>query len=400
MPKTSRRDTVYSILIIIGLAHLLNDSLQALIPAMFPILEESLGLSFTQLGFIAFTLNMVASVMQPIVGMVSDKRPMPYALPLGLTSSMIGVFMLSLAPNFWTILLSVLFIGIGSAVFHPEGSRVAFLAAGPRRGFAQSIYQVGGNAGQSLAPLITALVLVPLGQFGAIWFTAIAGIAVVFLMYIARWYASQMQSYRMVKDQESSANKSPAVKRAIRNALLVLIFLVFARSWYQGAIANFYAFYAIENYDLSIAKSQYYIFTFLLMGAVGTFIGGPLADRFGRKNVIVFSLLAPAPLTLLLPFVGPVLAIVLLAVIGLLLLSSFSVAVVYAQELVPDKIGTMSGLIVGLAFGMGAIGSVALGWLIDSIGLTSTMIAVSTLPLLGIFTFLLPSDEKVQEWYK
>src|SRR5699024_10426482 len=298
MPKTSRRDTVYSILIIIGLAHLLNDSLQALIPAMFPILEESLGLSFTQLGFIAFTLNMVASVMQPIVGMVSDKRPMPYALPLGLTSSMIGVFMLSLAPNFWTILLSVLFIGIGSAVFHPEGSRVAFLAAGPRRGFAQSIYQVGGNAGQSLAPLITALVLVPLGQFGAIWFTAIAGIAVVFLMYIARWYASQMQSYRMVKDQESSANKSPAVKRAIRNALLVLIFLVFARSWYQGAIANFYAFYAIENYDLSIAKSQYYIFTFLLMGAVGTFIGGPLADRFGRKNVIVFSLLAPAPLTL------------------------------------------------------------------------------------------------------
>src|SRR5699024_61975 len=209
-----------------------------------------------------------------------------------------------------------------------------------------------------------------------------------------------MQSYRRVKDQESTANKSPAVKRAIRNALLVLIFLVFARSWYQGAIANFYAFYAIENYDLSIAKSQYYIFTFLLMGAVGTFIGGPLADRFGRKNVIVFSLLAPAPLTLLLPFVGPVLAIVLLAVIGLLLLSSFSVAVVYAQELVPDKIGTMSGLIVGLAFGMGAIGSVALGWLIDSIGLTSTMIAVSTLPLLGIFTFLLPSDEKVQEWYK
>lgn len=398
MPKTSRNHTVYPILIIIGLAHLLNDSLQAVIPAMFPILEQSLGLTFTQLGLIAFTLNMVASVMQPLVGMVSDKRPMPYALPLGLTSSMIGIFILAIAPNFWTILISVFFIGIGSAIFHPEGSRVAFLAAGPKRGLAQSIYQVGGNAGQSLAPLITALVLVPLGQFGAIWFTAIAGIAVVFLIYIARWYDSQMKNYTIVDAQEVS-DKHPQVKKAIRNALLVLIFLVFARSWYQSAIANFYAFYTIENYGLSIPMSQIYIFTFLLMGAIGTFIGGPLADKFGRKNIIIFSLLAPAPFTLLLPYVGPVTVIIFLAIIGLVLLSSFSVAVVYAQELVPDKIGTMSGLIVGLAFGMGAVGSVALGWLIDSVGLMTTMMAVSALPLLGIFTFLLPSDAKVREWY-
>lgn len=398
MSKTSRNHTVYPILIIIGLAHLLNDSLQAVIPAMFPILEQSLGLSFTQLGLIAFTLNMVASVMQPVVGMVSDKRPMPYALPLGLTSSMVGIFILAIAPNFWIILISVFFIGIGSAIFHPEGSRVAFLAAGPKRGLAQSIYQVGGNAGQSLAPLITALLLVPLGQFGAIWFTAIAGIGVIFLIYIARWYASQIKTYTMIDEQEIS-DKDPQLKRAIRNALLVLIFLVFARSWYQSAIANFYAFYTIENYGLSIPMSQIYIFTFLLMGAVGTFIGGPLADRFGRKNIIIFSLLAPAPFTLLLPYVGPVTAIIFLAIIGLVLLSSFSVAVVYAQELVPDKIGTMSGLIVGLAFGMGAVGSVALGWLIDSIGLKTTMLAVSALPLLGVFTFLLPSDAKVRKWY-
>lgn len=399
MTKTTQNSTVYTILIIIGLSHLLNDTLQAVIPAMLPILEESLGLTFTQLGLIAFTLNIVASVMQPIVGLVTDRRPMPYALPLGLTSSMIGIFLLALAPNFWVILLSVLFIGIGSAVFHPEGSHVAYLAAGPRRGLAQSIYQVGGNAGQSLAPLITALVLVPLGQFGAIWFTLIAGVAVIFLTYIARWYARQIKDRTVVQEKKQDQGRQLQIRKAIRNTLLILIFLVFARSWYQNAIANFYAFYAIENYNVSIAKSQIYTFTFLLMGAVGTFLGGPLADRFGRKNIIVFSLLAPAPLTLLLPFVGPVFAIIFLAIIGLLLLSSFSVAVVYAQELVPSKIGTMSGLIVGLAFGMGAVGSVILGWLIDTIGLQATMIGVSTLPLLGIFTFLLPSDEKVRQWY-
>lgn len=399
MTKTTQNSTVYTILIIIGLSHLLNDTLQAVIPAMLPILEESLGLTFTQLGLIAFTLNIVASVMQPIVGLVTDRRPMPYALPLGLTSSMIGIFLLALAPNFWVILLSVLFIGIGSAVFHPEGSHVAYLAAGPRRGLAQSIYQVGGNAGQSLAPLITALVLVPLGQFGAIWFTLIAGVAVIFLTYIARWYARQIKDRTVVQEKKQDQGRQLQIRKAIRNTLLILIFLVFARSWYQNAIANFYAFYAIENYNVSIAKSQIYTFTFLLMGAVGTFLGGPLADRFGRKNIIVFSLLAPAPFTLLLPFVGPVFAIIFLAIIGLLLLSSFSVAVVYAQELVPSKIGTMSGLIVGLAFGMGAVGSVILGWLIDTIGLQATMIGVSTLPLLGIFTFLLPSDEKVRQWY-
>lgn len=399
MATRVQNNTVYSILIIIGLAHLLNDTLQAVIPAMFPILEQSLGLTFTQLGMIAFTLNIVASIMQPIVGMISDKRPMPYMLPLGLTSSMIGIFMLALAPGFWTILISVIFIGFGSAVFHPEGSRVAYLAAGTRRGLAQSIYQVGGNAGQSLAPLITALVLVPLGQFGAIWFTAIAGIAVICLLFIARWYSSQITNYKMVNNQEKEEKQDPTIKKAVRSALVILLVLVFARSWYQNAIANFYTFYAIDSYQFSIAKSQMYIFVFLLLGAVGTFIGGPLADRFGRKTMIVFSLLAPAPFTLLLPYVGPILAFIFLGIIGILLLSSFSVAVVYAQELVPGKIGTMSGLIVGLAFGMGAVGSVALGYLIDIIGLKTTMIIVSALPLLGFLTFLLPNDDEIKSWY-
>lgn len=397
--QPTHNQTVYSILIIIGLCHLLNDSLQAVIPAMFPILEKSLGLTFTQLGFIAFTLNIVSSVMQPVIGMYTDKRPMPYALPIGLMSSMFGMLGLAFAPNFWTIILSVFFIGLGSAVFHPEGSRVAYLAAGTKRGLAQSIYQVGGNAGQSLAPVITAVVLVPLGQPGAAWFTIIAGIAVIFLFYISRWYAGRIRLLATQKTTTEIRQPNPIVAKAIKNALIVLVFIVFARSWYQSAIANFYAFYTIEQFGLTISQSQKYIFTFLALGAVGTFFGGPLADRFGKRNVILFSLLAPAPFTIALPYVGELAAIILLGLIGFLLMTSFSVTVVYAQELIPGKIGTMSGLIVGLAFGMGAIGSVALGSLIDFIGLTQTMITISLLPLLGLLTYLLPTDEQINSWY-
>ncbi|WP_051002324.1 MFS transporter [Virgibacillus halodenitrificans] len=391
--------TVYPILFIIGTCHLLNDTLQAVIPAMFPILEKSMGLTFTQLGFIAFSLNMVSSVMQPVIGMYADKQPRPYALPIGLASSMLGMAGLAFAPNFGLILFSVLFIGLGSAIFHPEGSRVAYLAAGPRRGLAQSIYQVGGNSGQALAPVITALVLVPLGQFGAVWFTLIAGIAVFLLIHIARWYTSQMHVFSAPKKRKTEGSLSKKTSNAIRNTLIVLVFLVFARTWYTSAISNFYAFYAIENYGLSIAKSQVYIFTFLIMGAVGTFLGGPLADRFGKRNVILLSFLAAAPLAIALPYAGPIISIIFLGLLGVIIMSSFSVTVVYAQELVPGKIGMMSGLIVGLAFGMGAIGSVALGSLIDWIGLTPTMTAISMFPFLGILTFLLPNDQQVREWY-
>lgn len=391
--------TMYSILFIIGICHLLNDSLQAVIPAMFPILEESLGLTFTQLGLIAFTLNMVASVMQPVIGMYTDKRPKPYALPIGLMSSMFGMLGLAFAPNFEMILISVFFIGIGSATFHPEGSRVAHLAAGTRRGLAQSIYQVGGNAGQALAPLITALVLVPLGQFGAIWFTLVAGLAVLFLTYIARWYSKQIKDFMKNRQEVPDQKQKSAPKKALTTALIVLIFVVFVRSWYHSAMLNFYAFYAIDTYHLTIAKAQIYVFCFLFMGAIGTFFGGPLADRFGKRNIIVISLLVPAPLAVALPHVNSFFAIIILCIVGFLLLSSFSVAVVYAQDLVPGKIGTMSGLIVGLAFGMGAIGSVAFGSLIDTIGLTPTMIIVSTLPILGFIAYFLPSDEKIISWY-
>ncbi|MCM3595836.1 MFS transporter [Metabacillus idriensis] len=397
-PISKPSPTMYNILFIIGLCHLLNDSIQSVIPAMFPILEKTMGLTFTQLGFIAFTLNMVSSVLQPVVGWYTDKRPMPYALPIGLTSSLAGIVGLSFAPSFSLILLSVFFIGLGSAVFHPEGSRVAYLAAGERRGLAQSIYQVGGNTGSSSAPLITALILVPFGQFGAIWFTIAAALAVMFLIYIANWYTLKLSAIRKEEKKNGKIKKEVKLTKAIYSALAVIVFLVFARSWYGSAISNFYTFYVIEKYHLSIAQSQVYIFIFLVMGALGTFAGGPLADRYGKRTIILYSLLATAPFALILPFAGPIAAYPLIAAIGFILSSSFSVTVVYAQELIPGKIGTMSGLTVGLAFGMGAIGSVALGSLIDAFGITAVMTGIALLPILGTLAYLLPADQTLKEW--
>lgn len=384
--------TNYKILVIIGICHLLNDSIQAVIPAMFPVLEKSMGLTFTQLGIIAFSLNMVSSIMQPVVGVVTDKKPMPYALPIGLTSTMLGVLGLAFAPSFGWIVLSVLFIGLGSAVFHPEGSRVAYMAAGSRRGLAQSIYQVGGNTGQALAPLITALILVPLGQKGAAWFTIVAAVAVMLLVYIAMWYTKKLNADLEKLRRTGKKVSTPATPfdGKIVFYLVVLLFLIFARSWYVSGITNYYAFYAIEHYSFSIEQAQGLLFAFLVAGAVGTFFGGPLADRFGKRNIILLSLVGTAPLSIIVPFVPQALAYLLLILTGFILMTSFSVTVVYAQELVPGKIGLMSGLTVGLAFGMGAIGSIVLGYLADQIGLSTTIILTGFLPLLGILTLLLP----------
>jgi MFS transporter, FSR family, fosmidomycin resistance protein len=396
IPKKEFERTNYKILVIIGICHLLNDSIQAVVPAMFPILEKSMGLSFTQLGIIAFSLNMVSSIMQPVVGVMTDKRPMPYALPIGLTSTLLGVMGLAFAPSFIWIVLSVLFIGLGSAVFHPEGSRVAYMAAGSRRGLAQSIYQVGGNSGQALAPLITALILVPLGQQGAAWFTIVAAIAVLLLVYIAIWYTKKLRldlELLKRKGQRTTSTEGTFSKKIIFY-LVLLLFLIFARSWYVSGITNYYAFFAIENYSFSIQKAQVYLFAFLVAGAVGTFFGGPLADRFGKRNIILLSLVGTAPLSIIMPFASPAFAFIILTFTGFILMASFSVTVVYAQELVPGKIGLMSGLTVGLAFGMGAIGSIVLGYLADQIGLSLTIILTGFLPLLGFLTLFLPKDNK------
>ena len=387
---------VYPIIFAMGGVHLLNDSLQSVIPAMFPVLEKDLGLTFTQLGLIAFSLNMVASVLQPVVGYFSDLKPRPYSLPFGMTLSFFGMAGLAFAPEYWMILVSVIFVGLGSAIFHPEGSRVSFMAAGTKRGLSQSIYQVGGNTGQALAPLISAFILVPLGQKGAALFLLVAALGIFILMKISAWYKGQLEQEKLLnRKRVLLSSMANLTNKQIGVALGLLLMIIFARSIYVTNITSFYVFHLIEAYGLTIQKGQLIIFLFLAVGAIGTFFGGPLADKIGRKNVIVLSLLVPIPLALLLPYVPLPAIIVLLILIGFFIMLSFSVTVVYAQELVPSKIGTMAGLTVGLSFGMGAIGAVVIGILMDHIGIYPTMIIISFLPLLGLVGLALPRDQKM-----
>ncbi|MCM3732521.1 MFS transporter [Fictibacillus nanhaiensis] len=396
---SSQQKTIYSILFAISFVHLLNDSMQAVIPAIFPILENSMGLTFTQLGWIAFTLNITSSVMQPIVGWYTDRTTSPYLLPFGMMASLIGMLGIAFADSFYMIIFSVIGIGLGSAVFHPEGSRVAYMAAGNRRGLAQSIYQVGGNSGTSLAPIMTALVFVPLGQFGAVWFTSFAAVAIFVLFYVSGWYAKQLAHFPRVKKQ---TGEKKAIDKKRKNQVIVamalLVFLVFGRSWYFSGISNYYQFYLIHDYGLTIRQAQIYLFIFMASGVLGTFFGGPIADRLGKRNMIFWSMVGTAPLALLLPHVGLWAVAPLFFFIGFILNTSFSVTVVYAQELVPGRIGMVSGLIVGLAFGMGALGSVVLGNIADATSISYTMLLISFLPFLGLLTVMLPTDRTLEKW--
>ncbi|WP_458413612.1 MFS transporter [Schinkia sp. CFF1] len=397
--QTLENHTVYHVLFIIGFVHLLNDSIQAVVPAMFPILAKSLGFNFTQLGLIAFCANMTASVMQPVIGAYSDKHPRPKLLPIGLTFSLLGMLGLALAPTYSIILLSVALLGIGSATFHPEASKVAHMASGIKKGFGQSVFQVGGNAGQSLAPIITALLLVPLGQIGAIWFTLVAFLAVMILIYISKWYGTQLTIGTNNK-KRSAANEAVPVGKSIKIAFLLLVFLVFVRQFYHAAITNYFSFHVIEAFGLNIDAAQLYIFLFLAAGAAGTFLGGPIADKIGMKNVLFFSMVAAAPLCIWLPYAGRLLSMVLITIIGFILLCSFSVSVVYAHELLPGRIGMVSGMIIGLSFGLGAIGSIVLGWLGDRIGISTTLVYASFLPLLGVLTAWLPNEKKIKKLHE
>ncbi|MDQ4484588.1 MFS transporter [Bacillus cereus] len=396
--NTVETPTIYRILFAISFGHFLNDSMQAVVPALFPILEKTMNLSYMQVGWIAFALNMTSSIMQPVFGMYSDKKPSPFLLPLGMFSSMLGMIGLAFAPNFIIVIISVLFIGLGSAVFHPEGARVAYMAAGTKRGLAQAIYQVGGNTGNSLAPIFTALIFVPLGQIGSLGFTAFAAVGIVLLIFVSNWYRNELATGAVRRKKRAALEAENAiVSTHIKFVILLLVFLTFVRSWYGAGIGNFYQFYLIEYYGLSIKNAQYFVFAFMVAGVLGTFFGGPLADRFGKKTIIVFSMLGSAPLALLLPHVSLVWVVPLFLCVGFISSSSFSVIVVYAQELVPGKVGMVSGLIVGLAFGLGALGSVVLGKLADIYSLQFIMLLCSCLPLIGLTSWLLPSDKKTIE---
>jgi FSR family fosmidomycin resistance protein-like MFS transporter len=393
-PKDASQ-TVYRVLFAVSLAHLLNDSVQAVIPAVLPILEKNLMLSYLQLGVILLVMNVTASILQPVIGYVSDRFPLPFAMPIAMLVSGLGMLTLAFTENYLLLLAAVGMVGIGSAVFHPEASRVAHKASGIQRGLGQSIFQVGGNVGQSLAPLMTALVFVPLGQGGAAWFTALSTIAAAVLVYIAFWSRGRQ---RQSKAQKREVRLSYMNKRMI--ALCLVVVIVAVRSWVVAGLQSFYPLFLIKTYGLQIDQAQIFAFLFLLAGAIGTFLGGPIGDRFGKRNLLIVSTVGALPLTLLIPYAHGIWAYPLLFLTGFILLSNFSVSVVYAQELLPGRVGTVSGLIIGFAFGMGGLGATVLGYLADLHGLMFIMLLCSALPALGALGFFLPKDAALTEWEK
>lgn len=391
----STNSTVFPILFAISIVHLLNDTMQSTVSALFPILKDTMELTYGQIGLIAFAMNMTASILQPAVGLSSDLKPRPMILPVGVIFTLVGVIGLALAPNFAMILLAVIAMGVGSAIFHPESSRVAYLAAGGQRGLAQSIFQVGGNIGSSLGPIMTALIFVRIGQHSVIWFALAAIAAMVIQYYVAGWYGRQL----LVPRTGGAGKVNRAVNRTnelsqsrIVWALVILVFLVFSKHVYMSSITSFYTFFLIDDYGVSVQHSQWFLFAFLAASAAGTFFGGPLADRYGRRKIIWLSILGTAPFSIALPYANLFWSAVLCVCAGFVLSSAFSIIVVYAQELLPGKVGLVSGLFFGLAFGLGGLGSAVLGWIADATSIAFMMKLCAYLPLLGVLAILLPRD--------
>jgi FSR family fosmidomycin resistance protein-like MFS transporter len=387
------QQTVYPVLFAVSFSHLLNDTLQAVVPAIYPVLKESFHLNFKQIGLITLIMQLTASVLQPVVGALLDKNPKPYSLAFGMGSTMIGIILLAFANSFPLVLLSVALMGLGSAVFHPEASRMAYSAAGPKRGMAQSLFQVGGNAGSAIGPLLAAIIVVKFGQPSIIWFTVLALLAILILSKLGSWYKKN----RLVKGNGGKAEANPYfTPRQINISLGILLVLIFSKFVYNAALGSYYTFYLIDKFGLSVKESQLYLFLYLASVAAGTYAGGPIGDKYGRRFVIWFSILGCTPFTLLLPHVDLFWTATLSVIIGLIMSSAFSAMLVYAQELLPGKVGTIAGLFFGLAFGIGGIASAALGALADTTSLYFLFLITSFLPLLGIFTAFLPKPAKIQ----
>ena len=382
------------ILAALSFAHLLNDTMQSLIPALYPILKSELRLDFRHIGLITLVNQLTASILQPFVGLYTDKRPQPYSLAIGMGFTLVGLVLLSFADRLGLVLLAVSFVGIGSSIFHPEASRVAHLSSGGRHGFAQSLFQVGGNAGSALGPLLAAVIVVARGQSSIMWFSLLALLGIVVLASVGRWYGGVLAQHRSQQKEIAASRRVSGLSRGrVILSLGVLVTLVFSKYFYLASMGSYYTFFLIEKFSLSVKSAQLHLFLFLAAIAAGTFLGGPIGDRVGRKAVIWASILGVAPFSLALPYADLFWAGILTVMIGLILSSAFSAILVYAQELVPGNVGLMSGLFFGLAFGMGGIGSAVLGALADRHGIPYVFQVCSYLPLIGLLAALLPNLE-------
>lgn len=378
--------TILTVLGAISLCHLLNDTIQSLLPAIYPILKQSYDLSFSQIGYLTLTFQITASILQPVVGLYTDHRPKPYSLPFGMAFTLIGLLLLGSAGSFPALLVAAALVGLGSSVFHPEAARVARAASGGRYGLAQSIFQVGGNAGSAIGPLLAAFIVVPFGQHSVSWFGILALIAALILTSVSRWYTAHGRTR-----SRAASSKAPMPAGRLAVTMTILIALLFSKFFYVASLSTYYTFYLIDTFHVSVQAAQLYLFLFLGSFAVGVLIGGPIGDRIGRKYVIWGSILGVLPFTLALPHVGLFWTAVLTVPIGLILASASSSIVVYAQEMVPGKVGTINGLFFGLAFGMGGLGAAVLGWLADATSIRFVYDVCAFLPAIGILTAFLPN---------
>jgi len=388
--------TAFVLLGAISLSHGFNDMFQSLIPALYPLLKESLALTFTQIGLITLTFQIFSSVFQPVVGWFTDKRPQPYSLPVGMMSTMFGLILLSQANHYSLVLVSVAIIGFGSSIFHPEASRLAYMAAGGRYGLAQSLLQVGGNFGSSLGPLLAALIVVKYGQRNVAWFCPVALLALFVMFFISRWYQRNIHLLtRRKKGENGTLRQHGLSNRHVAFSVAILLVLIISKYAYWASMVNYYMFYITEKFGVTAHDAPYYLFIYQFSVAAGTLIGGPIGDRVGRKYVIWFSILGVAPFTLLLPHVNSLAVTVALSVcIGMILASAFSAILVYAQELMPGRVGMIAGLFFGFAFGVAGISSAVLGILADWYGIFFVFNACSFLPLFGCITLFLPNLKK------
>ena len=379
------------VLAAVSACHLINDMVQSLLPSMFPILKTGFHLDFSQIGLIALTFQTTASLLQPVIGHFTDRRPLPFSLPLGMTTTMAGLVMLAYAPTFPLLLLAAALFGIGSAVFHPESSRVARLASGGRDGFAQSFFQVGGNTGSAFGPLLAALLVLPRGQVGVLWFTLATLTGIPLLVWVGHWYRRELARRAARAVVERAQHSLPRAK--VVAALVVLMLLVFSKYFYIASLTNYYTFYLIQRFHVSVQSAQLHLFVLFGAIAAGTVIGGPVGDRIGRKYVIWVSILGVLPFTLAMPYVNLFWTGVMSVLIGVILASAFAAILVYAQELVPTRIGMISGLFFGFAFGMGGIGAAVLGRMADATGILVVYKVCAWLPAIGLLTGLLPNLE-------